>query len=211
MEDYLLRRIAFCGECGQPLHTRRYASGRHYICAAVRQARGTCTAAPIPADVAEAQVLARLETFVGDVEQWVASRADDAHSERELFERGVREQRAELARLTRRAERARDQHDRLLDEGDEQLAATALREVARIERERDQLGQALADAERHLAEWQAPDLDYYKELRDAIAGRVANAKSVRDLNAALKACSRASGCTRSTTPRSAACCSRSSS
>jgi hypothetical protein len=85
--------------------------------------------------------------------------------------------------------RARDQHDRLLDEGEEELADTALREVARIERERDQLAEALANAELHLAEWQDPDLDaaldYYKELHDAIAGRIANAKSVRDLNAAL--------------------------
>jgi DNA invertase Pin-like site-specific DNA recombinase len=188
-EDYLLRRIAFCGECGQPLHTRRYASGRHYICAAVRQARGTCSAAAIPADVAEAQVLARLETFVGDVEQWIAARAAESSSERELFERGLREQRVELARLERRAERARAQHDRLLDEGNEQLADAALREVARIERERDELTQALANAEHHLADWQDPNvdaaLDYYKELRDAIAGRIANAKSVRDLNAAL--------------------------
>jgi hypothetical protein len=40
-----------------------------------------------------------------------------------------------------------------------------------------------------LAEWEAPNvdaaLDYYTELRDAIAGRVERAKSVRDLNAAL--------------------------
>jgi DNA invertase Pin-like site-specific DNA recombinase len=189
IEDYLLRRIAFCGECGQPLNTRRYASGRHYICAAVRQARGTCGAAAIPADVAEAQVLARLETFVGDVEQWIAARAAEASSDRELFERGIREQRVELGRLERRAERARAQHQRLLDEGNEQLADAALGEVARIGRERDQLAQTLADAEQHLADWQDPNvdaaLDYYKELRDAIGGRIANAKSVRDLNAAL--------------------------
>jgi DNA invertase Pin-like site-specific DNA recombinase len=42
-EDYLLRRIGFCGHCGQSLYTRRLAGGRQYICAAVRESRGTCT------------------------------------------------------------------------------------------------------------------------------------------------------------------------
>jgi hypothetical protein len=100
------------------LYTRRLARGRQYICAAVRESHGTCDAAAIPADVAEAQVLARLQTFVGDVEQWIAGRAADADSERELFARAVQDQRSELARLERRLERARAQHDRLLDEGD---------------------------------------------------------------------------------------------
>ena len=189
VEDYLLRRVAFCGDCGSPLFTRRYAAGRHYICAAVRQARGTCDARAIPADVAEAQVLARLTTFVGDVERWVASRAAESTAERELFEKALHDQRAGLLRVSRRVERARAQHDRLLDQGDDDLAARALREVARIEGDRDELARALNQAEARLSEWEAPDvdaaLDYYNELREAIAGRVHNARSVRDLNAAL--------------------------
>lgn len=189
-EDYLLRRLGFCGHCGQSLYTRRLAAGRTYICAAVRESRGTCNAAAIPADVAEAQVLARLQTFVGDVEQWIADRAADADHERELFARGLQDQRAKLAQLERRLERARAQHDRFLDEGDEALAVAALREVTRIELEGDQHARSLAQAEQHFTEWQAPDvdaaLDYYTELRDAIAGRVQHAQSIRDLNAALR-------------------------
>jgi hypothetical protein len=189
-EDYLLRRIGFCGHCGQSLYTRRLASGRHYICAAVRESRGTCDAAAIPADVAEAQVLARLQTFVGDVEKWIASRAADADSERELFACAVQDQRAKLAHMERRLERARAQHDRLLDAGDVELGAAALREVTRIETERDEQARSLAQAEQHLSAWETPDvdaaLDYYTELRDAIAGRVQQAQSVRDLNAALR-------------------------
>jgi hypothetical protein len=189
VEEYLLRRIAFCGYCGRALYRRRLASGRHYLCAAVREARGTCSAASIAADVAEAQVLARLQTFVGDVEQWVSSRAAGADCERNLFAAAVQEQRSELARIERRAERARAQHDRLLDDGND-LAATALREVARIEADCNERVAALAEAEQRLAEWETPDvdaaLDYYSELRDAIAGRVERAQSVRDLNAALR-------------------------
>ena len=190
VEDYLLRRIGFCGHCGRSLYTRRLASGRQYICAAVRESRGTCDAAAIPADVAEAQVLARLQSFVGDVEQWIAARADDADSQRELFARAVHDQRAELARVGRRAERARAQYDRLLDEGNDELAASALREMTRIETEGVENARALAEAEQRLTEWHATDvdaaLDYYSELRDAIAGRVQRAQSIRDLNAALR-------------------------
>ena len=189
-EDYLLRRIAFCGQCGRSLYTRRLAAGRQYICAAVRESRGTCDAAAIPADVAEAQVLARLQTFVGDVEEWIGARAAEADHERELFASAVQEQRSKLAQIERRAERARAQHDRCLDEGDDQLATAALREVTRIEAERDEQARSLSQAEQRLTEWQTPDvdaaLDYYMELRDAIAGRVQRAQSIRDLNAALK-------------------------
>ena len=190
VEDYLLRRIAFCGHCGGSLYGRKLAAGRQYICAAVRESRGTCDASYIPADVAEAQVLARLQTFIGDVEQWIATRAAEADSERELFARAVQEQRAKLAQLERRAERARSQHDRLLDDGDDDLAAAALRQVTRIDAECEEHALSLAQAEQRLSEWETPDvdaaLDYYTELRDAISGRVQQARSVRDLNAALR-------------------------
>src|SRR4051794_10893037 len=189
-EEYLLRRIGFCGQCGQSLYARRMAAGRTYICAAVRESRGTCNASPIPADVAEAQVLARLQTFVGDIEDWIAGRAADADHERELFARAIQDQRAKLARIQRRAERARAQHDRLLDDADEELAAAALRELSRIDAERDDHTRSLAQAEQRLAEWRAPDLDaaldYYTELRDAIAGKVQQAQSVHDLNGTLR-------------------------
>ena len=190
VEDYLLRRVAFCGRCGSSLFTRRYAAGRHYLCGAVRQARGTCDAAAIAADVAEAQVLARLSTFVGDLEGWIAARAADSDAERTLFREAVEAQRAGLERVGRRGERARSQHDRLLDDGDDQLATQALRQLARIEDERDELARSLAQAEARLSEWEAPDvdaaLDYYNELREAIVCRVQSAKSVRDLSAALR-------------------------
>jgi hypothetical protein len=62
--------------------------------------------------------------------------------------------------------------------------------VTRIEVERDEQARSLEQAERHLSAWETPDvdaaLDYYTELRNAIAGRVQQAQSIRDLNAALR-------------------------
>jgi hypothetical protein len=102
----------------------------------------------------------------------------------------LQEQRRKLSQIERRAKRARAQHDCLLDEGDDVLATAALREVIRIETEREQLALSLDQAERRLTEWHTPDvdaaLDYYVELRDAIAGWVQRAKSIRDLNAVLR-------------------------
>jgi hypothetical protein len=52
-ENYLLRGIATCGACGSALYTRRYKripGERAYVCGAVREARGTCSASPIPAE-----------------------------------------------------------------------------------------------------------------------------------------------------------------
>ena len=189
-DDYLLRGIAHCGECGRRLYVRPYRGIRFYVCAAVRQCLGVCTAPHVRADIAEAQVLARLDTFVGDVETWIASRASDANAEREQFAAAVANQRSGLAKLDRRAQRSREQHDRLLDEGDHDLAARALRELARIEADLADHTRAVELAEQRLADWDAPDvdaaLDYYTELREAIGGRVRNAKSVRDLNASLR-------------------------
>jgi hypothetical protein len=78
----------------------------------------------------------------------------------------------------------------MLDEGDNELAAAALREVKRIDAERDDQARSFGQAEQRLTEWQAPDLDaaldYYTELRNAIAGKVQRAQWVHDLNAALR-------------------------
>jgi hypothetical protein len=59
-ENYLLRGIASCGKCGSSLYTRRHkriAAERAYVCAAVREARGTCDAKPIPAEPVEHAVV----------------------------------------------------------------------------------------------------------------------------------------------------------
>lgn len=192
-EDYLLRRVAFCGHCGLPLYTRRMATvpgGRAYICRAVRQSEGTCQAPPIPAQLAETQVLEHLDCFIDNVRDWIAQRADSRSHERDDFARTLEQQRAELRKLTVRAQRAHAQHHKLLD-SDDDLAPHALRVAIEIDGDRDQLAQSLHEAEQRLADWPiAPDidaaLDFYNELRDAVQGRIAHARSANELNLALR-------------------------
>jgi hypothetical protein len=188
-ETYLLRGIGFCSKCNQPLYTRSLAAGRFYICAAVREARGTCTAAKIPAEPVERGVIEHLHGFVGDVEQWITERAAEANTERDRFAETIDAQRAEMRKLQVRAERAREQYGKLLDAGDD-LAPAALREAERMHRDVEGLQEALRAGQRRLESWEAPKvdaaLDFYLELQDAIAGRIDGAKSVEDTAAALR-------------------------
>jgi hypothetical protein len=190
VEDYLLRGVGFCGLCGQSLCTRRYASGRHYPCAAVREARGTCNAQPIPAGLVEGRVVEHLEHFFGDVADWIAQRADEGNAERARFADTIEAQRIQLRKLQVRADRARATYHELLDAGDD-LAAEALREASRINRDAEGLQDALHAAQQRLEEWPAPPevdvaLDFYRELVDTIDGRIRAARSVRDVNASLR-------------------------
>jgi DNA invertase Pin-like site-specific DNA recombinase len=73
-EDYMLRGVGFCGHCGASLYTRRYSGFRHYICAAVREARGTCDAKPIPAGWVEQAVIEHLDQFTGALRGWLNTR-----------------------------------------------------------------------------------------------------------------------------------------
>jgi site-specific DNA recombinase len=191
-EDYLLRGIASCGLCGSSLYTRRYkrvAGERAYICAAVREARGTCTAKPIPAIPVERAVIDDLDHFLADVEAWIQSRAEKADKDRDLFANAIGDQRAQLRTLNLRAEKARQQWERLLEQDDD-AADAALRGAYRLEAEARHLEEAIAAAEGKLAEWPTTEvdaaLDFYSDLRDAISGGVKAAKGFDDLRAALR-------------------------
>jgi hypothetical protein len=147
---------------------------RHYVCPNVRGATGVCDAPRVDAGAVEPFFVAPLHDFLVDLDAGIAARAAQTDRDRELFAKGVQEQRAELARLGRRAEAACAQHDRLLDQGDDELADAALRKVARIELESDSLARTLAQAEERLSQWQTPDvdavLDLYNELRMGVRG-----------------------------------------
>ena len=165
---------------------------RHYVCPNVRGATGVCDAPRVDAGAVEPFFVAPLHDFLVDLNAWIAARAAQADRDRELFAKGVQEQRAELARLGRRAEAACAQHDRLLDQGDDELADAALRKVARIELESDSLAGTLAQAEERLSQWQTPDvdavLDLYNELRMAVRGH-ANGGTVRESTSGYARCS----------------------
>lgn len=189
-EPYMLRGVAFCGLCGQRLYTRTLASGRWYVCAAVREARGTCTAERIPAVDVEAKVIDHLEHFVGRVEDWIAARSRESDADRERFAELVTGQRAQLKQRQNRAARAHEQHERLLDAGSE-LADDALAQAVRLDAEAAEMFSALDICEQQLEDWPTPPqvdaaLDFYNTLRDAIHGRVKAAQSVQEMNAALR-------------------------
>jgi DNA invertase Pin-like site-specific DNA recombinase len=190
-DEYLLRGIGTCGRCGSSLYTRRLASGRQYRCGAAREATGLCDAPYISAERVELEVLGHLESFVGDVDRWLAERVEHAGSEREHFAKMIAGQRSELRKLDRRVQDAHAQYERLLGERDDELADAALRKAIAFEAEHDELAGALAEADQSLAEWPTPPgvddaLDLYSRLRDAIQGRLDAADSVKELNATLR-------------------------
>jgi hypothetical protein len=191
-DDYLLRGVAFCLRCGASLFTRRYASGRHYLCSAVRQALGTCDAPRVPAAHLEAEVLGHLVRFVGNLKEWLRGRAAELQGEREALGRAADTERDRLAAAERSIQRMRGHWRRHSDAGADDLADLVLREIGRAEAERDEQAQALEDARARAAEWTAtPELDgaldYYRELRDLIDGRIGRARAAGEVNAELRA------------------------
>lgn len=192
-EDYMLRGVAFCGYCGASLYTRRYKrieGERAYVCAAVRESRGICTAKPIPAQWVETAVVDHLKHFLGDVEAWISARATESCTERDRFAVAVEAQRAQLKQRQVRAARAHETYERLLDDGDE-LAHEALRAAVRMDDEASTFHTAVESAEQRLEDWPtAPDVDaaleFYCQLNDVITGQLPATAGARELNAALR-------------------------
>ncbi len=185
-DDYLLKGVAFCARCGHSLYTRRHASGRHYVCGAVRECRGTCDAPAIPAKFAEAQVLNHLTSFTDNVESWLREQADLLNSGHKERAADLDRRRVELADFERKRERA---HRRWGDEEDDDFARHALEGLQRIEAECTACEQQIAKAEALISEWATPDLDagldFYNRLRDLVEGQVRQARGARELNSAL--------------------------
>lgn len=188
-EAYALKGVAFCARCGSPLFTRRYAAGRAYLCGAVRQARGTCDAVRIPAELAEGHVLTHLRVFVESVEGWLLEQVRARSREQQAREASIDDLRAAVAALDGKRERHMREYDRMLDERPD-LAPLALEAVQRIDRERAAAEQAVVEAEAVAAEWSGPPdmdaaLDFYAELVDAVQGKMKSAGSVEALNGML--------------------------
>jgi DNA invertase Pin-like site-specific DNA recombinase len=188
--DWLLQGIANCSGCGAKLYTR--ADTHQYVCKAVREGHGTCSALPIPAADAEQAVLNHLDVFVGDVEEWLAGQTRELAKERDQFAKALEQQRRELQKLDHRAQYADELADKALDEGDDATATAALRKADAARSEHADAAGAIEAGEAKLADWPTvPDvdaaLDFYNELRDAVQGRLSGAKSMRELRARLRA------------------------
>jgi hypothetical protein len=110
--------------------------------------------------------------------------------EREAFGVAVDDLRHELAEVERDGELMRDDQRRYRRAGDRALADQAMLELARIDADAAELRERIATAEARLAEWTAePDidaaLDFYNRLVEHVRGRIADADTAAELNAAL--------------------------
>ena len=189
--DYLLRGIATCGCCGSSLRTRKLGRRPHVHLRAVREGHGTCEAPYIPAEAAEGIVLDHLNDFVGGMDEWLAGRVQTAAGERDRFAETLERERGKLKQLDVRAQRADAAADRLLDEGDEETAAAMVRKAEAVRADIQDREHALAAGEAKLADWPSPDvdeaLDVYRELSEAVRGRLSGSQSVQELRAHLRA------------------------
>jgi hypothetical protein len=125
--DTLLAGLATCSRCvrgDRRLATRRRKPRPPLRLPERARRHGSLRRAAGRRRSVEPFFVAPLRDFLVDLDAWIAARAAQTDRDRELFANGAQEQRAELARLGRRAEAACAQHDRLLDQGDDELADT---------------------------------------------------------------------------------------
>jgi DNA invertase Pin-like site-specific DNA recombinase len=182
--DFMLRRLAFCACCGQPMYSLVRHGKRIYECRAGVRRTGTCDARAIPADVAEQRVLEHLTLFVGDVESWIGERLADRTDEQAQFQSAVDAEKAKLAVL----DRTREQ--RMAELAAVGITALGLEVIERIDQERAHVATGIEDAEARLAEWTASlsadaVLDYYNGIVALVQGKVKQAAGVAEINAAL--------------------------
>lgn len=189
-DDFLLAGVGFCLVCGAPLRCRRYRTGtRAYRCSNALEGRSACASRPIRADIAEAQVLNHLRSFVGNIEDWLREQADAEATEQRARETAVERERQALADLDRQRECFLAEYRRQVVAG--KSSRIALEEIERIDRERDAQRRTIEEAEAVTSEWAGPPdrdaaLDLYNRLADLVAGRVRTAAGAQQLNTALR-------------------------
>ena len=193
VNDFVLRGLAFCRDCGEPMRCRRYRNGtRRYRCSGAMEGRGSCDSQPVPADLAETHVLSHFESIVGDrLGSWLAERAEEHAAELKTQMKSVEGEREYLSKLERQRDRAAQQHRRLLDAEDDDRADAALDQLVAVKSDIKSQLTRVADAESRAAEWrETPTYDaalaYLAEMVELVRGRVSQAACVSDVNAALR-------------------------
>lgn len=186
---FMLRGIASCDRCGDPLYVRSYGTSR-YVCGHARVADGMCSAPPIRADVLEDAVLRVLDRFVGDLDVWVAERIQTRQTAREDAQANAGRAVAHVATLERRADRAQAVYNRLLD-ADDPLADEALAQLGRIRGDLDAARVAVGDAQA-VVEEMTNDVDvnavanWLADLRAVIDGRLKASDTAEEMAVALR-------------------------
>lgn len=188
-EEYLLRGLAFCSRCGERLYTRRFASGRHYLCRNVREATGLCDADRIQADLLEAAVIADLQGLVPRVAAWLEQKDAERARERERLTQLVVREQQKLSDLGDEAEALRATFRRHARASSD-LTDLALSELRATERSIETQRAAVEGAQARAQEWAASAtvddaLDYFNDVRATIAERLAKADGIEATRAAL--------------------------
>ena len=184
--DFMLRRLSFCGECGQPVYAIVRHGVRLYCCRAQVRNTGTCSSRPISADEVEQRILDHLSLFLADdLETWIRDRIAERTDEQRSLQGVLDAKRQELADLDAlREERMAE----LIEHGITSPVAFEL--IERIDRQREVLQREIDDADAVLSEWTGQlsvdgVLDFYDRLVDLVKGRVAKADGIAEINAAL--------------------------
>jgi Recombinase zinc beta ribbon domain len=192
-EVHLLRQIVSCARCGAPMHLRsERKETREYVCRNVRLDGGQCDLPRIRADILEAAVLLRLQTFAGDLEEWIAERQDARQEHRRLLQQNVVRSRFQSEQVERRIERAQQRYDRALDAADHERVSAVEEELTRLREQASRHRENLAQAKRLVQEWSAePDLEAARaRLEDVlkpIAGKIDAAEGRDAVRAAVRA------------------------
>lgn len=192
-EGDLLRQIVCCARCAAPMYLRsEREETRKYICRNVTLHTGLCDLPQIRADILEAAVLLRLQTFVGDLEEWIAERQDARQEHRRLLQQNVVRSRFQSEQVERRIERAQQRYDRALDAADDERASAVEAELTRLREQASRHRENLAQAKTLVEEWSAePDLGvaraWLEDVLKPAVGTIDAAEGADAVRAALRA------------------------
>jgi DNA invertase Pin-like site-specific DNA recombinase len=183
--DFMLRKLAVCAACGEPMYSINDHGRRVYKCKSSVRATNTCRASQIPADMVERKILDHLELLIGQgVGDWIKERLAERDTEREARQRQLDTEKARFAVLDRQRE------ERMAELEKVGFHRVALEVVDRIDRERAHLAEAIEDAVARLEEWTAvgPDdaVAYYAAIVQQVQGRIKRADGIAEINAALR-------------------------
>ena len=145
VDGFLLRGLAFCAHCGEPMHLRSDRSG-YYGCRNKRRGTGLCGARAIPAPLLDQRVLDHLDTFLASVEGWLADQLVKRDDERMARQTAVDAAKAAVARLDIERDKLLSEYRRLVSAGDP-LAKYALEPIADLDAEQAARERDIADAQ----------------------------------------------------------------
>jgi DNA invertase Pin-like site-specific DNA recombinase len=188
---YILRGVLTCGGCGASMYTREYAAGRYYLCASVREARGTCDLPRVAADLVETPTVSHLTDGFGlHLRERIERRVAEHEAVGAEVEAALGRERRELRKRERSLERARenaaDLLDRRHDHADRVLDALE-RHEGRVAEQAERVQHIAGELVRHDRAVSMDEvLDRYNQIRGLVEGRLSEAKDAAALNSTLR-------------------------